>query len=107
MPLLQSPNEIVFHWAAIVLAFLCGHGLRLSADRAAAEAVRAHRAEAASRERRLHREPHLDQTGHGDEHGHGDVDVERPPSMRPTVHAVNLGRTGGREVRPELIGVST
>ena len=51
VPLLQSPNEIVFHWAAIVLAFLCGHGLRLSADRAAAEAVRAHRAESASRER--------------------------------------------------------
>jgi signal transduction histidine kinase len=51
VPLLQTPNEIVFHWAAVVLAFLCGHGLRLSADRAAAEAVRAHRAEAASRER--------------------------------------------------------
>jgi signal transduction histidine kinase len=51
VPLLQSPNEIVFHWAAIVLAFLCGHGLQVSADRAAAHAVRAHQAETASRER--------------------------------------------------------
>jgi len=53
VPLLQSPNEILFHWAAIVLAFLCGHGLKVSADRAAAEAVRAHRAETASRERAM------------------------------------------------------
>jgi signal transduction histidine kinase len=53
VPLLQSPNEILFHWAAIVLAFLCGHGLQVSADRAAAHAVRAHQAETASRERAL------------------------------------------------------
>jgi signal transduction histidine kinase len=53
VPLLQSPNEIVFHWAAITLAFLCGHGLKVSADRAAAEAVRAHRAETASSERAM------------------------------------------------------
>lgn len=51
VPLLQSPNELLFHWAAITLSFLCGHGLRVSADRAAAEAVRAHEAEAASRQR--------------------------------------------------------
>jgi signal transduction histidine kinase len=51
LPLLQSPNEILFHWAAITLSFLCGHGLRVSADRAAAEAVRAHEAETASRQR--------------------------------------------------------
>ena len=51
VPLLQSPNEILFHWAAITLAFLCGHGLRVSADRATAEAVRAHEAETASQRR--------------------------------------------------------
>jgi signal transduction histidine kinase len=51
IPLLQEPNEILFHWGAIVLAFLCGHGLKVAADRAAAEAVRAHRAEVAYRER--------------------------------------------------------
>jgi signal transduction histidine kinase len=51
IPLLQSPNEILFHWAAITLSFLCGHGLRVSADRAAAEAVRAHDAETTSRQR--------------------------------------------------------
>ncbi|MCP6347048.1 hypothetical protein NL431_28505, partial [Klebsiella pneumoniae] len=28
LPLLQSPNEIVFHWAAITLSFLVGHTLR-------------------------------------------------------------------------------
>jgi signal transduction histidine kinase len=53
VPLLQSPNEIVFHWAAIVLAYLCGHGLQVSADRAAAHAVRAHQAETASHERAM------------------------------------------------------
>jgi signal transduction histidine kinase len=54
LPLLQSPNEVLFHWAAITVSFLCGHGLRVSADRAAAEAVRAHQAEAESRERAAH-----------------------------------------------------
>jgi signal transduction histidine kinase len=53
VPLLQSPNEILFHWAAIILAFLCGNGLQVSANRAAAHAVRAHQAETASRERAM------------------------------------------------------
>lgn len=53
MPLLQSPNEILFHWAFLTLVWLVGRGLRVSADRAAAEAVRAHAAESAAREQAL------------------------------------------------------
>ncbi|MCK6211356.1 hypothetical protein KZX45_12465 [Georgenia sp. EYE_87] len=51
LPLLRDPGELVFHWGAMTLAFLCGHGLRVSADRAAAAAVRAHQAEAEAREK--------------------------------------------------------
>ncbi|MFD1504928.1 hypothetical protein FE374_11045 [Georgenia yuyongxinii] len=58
LPLLRDPGELVFHWGAVTLAFLCGHGLRVSADRAAAAAehaaaaaVRAHQAETTARER--------------------------------------------------------
>jgi signal transduction histidine kinase len=50
LPLLRAPNELLFHWGSIILSYLCGHALRVSADRAAAEAVRAHRVEAAARE---------------------------------------------------------
>lgn len=53
VPLLQSPNELLFHWGVLVLVWLVGHGLRVSADRAAAEAVRAHVAETTAREREL------------------------------------------------------
>ncbi|TRW46099.1 sensor histidine kinase [Georgenia yuyongxinii] len=51
LPLLRDPGELVFHWGAVTLAYLCGHGLRASADRAAAAAVRAHQAETEARER--------------------------------------------------------
>ncbi|WP_447925122.1 sensor histidine kinase [Georgenia muralis] len=51
LPLLRDPGELVFHWGALTLAFLCGHGLRVSAERAAAAAVRAHRAELDVKER--------------------------------------------------------
>ncbi len=50
LPLLRDPGELVFHWGAVTLAFLCGHGLRVSADRAAAAAVRAHQAETEAKE---------------------------------------------------------
>jgi len=50
VPLLQDLNELIFHWGALTLAWLTGHGLRVAADRAAAEALRAHQAEATSRE---------------------------------------------------------
>lgn len=53
IPELRPPNELIFHWASIGLAYLLGHALRRAAERAAAEAVRAHRAEAASREQAL------------------------------------------------------
>ncbi|GGK68990.1 two-component sensor histidine kinase [Ornithinimicrobium pekingense] len=53
VPLLQSPNELLFHWGVLTLVWLVGHGLRVSADRAAAEAVRAHVAETTAREREL------------------------------------------------------
>jgi len=51
IPLLRDPGELVFHWGAVTLAYLCGHGLRVSADRAAAAAVRAHQAETEAREK--------------------------------------------------------
>ncbi|MFK5633833.1 sensor histidine kinase [Ornithinimicrobium sp. LYQ103] len=51
IPLLQTPNELIFHWGAITLSYLLGHALRVSNDRVAAEAVRAHEAESRSRER--------------------------------------------------------
>jgi signal transduction histidine kinase len=51
LPLLREPSELVYHWGAVTLAYLCGHGLRASADRAAAAAVRAHQAETEARER--------------------------------------------------------
>lgn len=53
VPLLQTPNELIFHWGVLVLVWLVGHGLRVSADRAAAEAVRAHVAETTAHEREL------------------------------------------------------
>ena len=53
VPVLQTPNELIFHWGAIVLSFLLGHALRVSEDRTAAHAVRALRAETAARERAL------------------------------------------------------
>lgn len=53
MPLLQGASELLFHWGVLVLVFLVGHGLRVSEDRAAAEAVRAHVAETTAREREL------------------------------------------------------
>lgn len=53
MELLQSPNEVVFHWAFLILVWLVGRGLRVFEDRAAEEAVRAHVAEAAAREQAL------------------------------------------------------
>ena len=51
--LLQEPTELAFHWAFVTLIWLVGRGLRVSADHAAAEAVRAHRAETTSREAAL------------------------------------------------------
>ena len=51
LPLLQEPSELIFHWAAVLLAFLTGHALRVSQERAAREAVRAHEANASARER--------------------------------------------------------
>lgn len=53
IPLLSEPSELLFHWGVLILIFLVGHGLRVSADRAAAEAVRAHVAETTAREREL------------------------------------------------------
>ncbi|WP_237565747.1 sensor histidine kinase [Ornithinimicrobium cerasi] len=53
IPLLQSPNELIFHWGVLTLSFLVGHALRVSEDRAGREAVRAHAAEAEARERAL------------------------------------------------------
>ncbi|USQ76609.1 sensor histidine kinase [Ornithinimicrobium cryptoxanthini] len=53
VPLLAEPSELIFHWSALTLVWLTGHGLRVSADRAAAEAVRAHLAETTSREAAL------------------------------------------------------
>ena len=53
VPLLQEPSELIFHWAGVVLAFLTGHALRISEERAAAEAVRAHTAHTVARERTL------------------------------------------------------
>ena len=51
LPLLRDPSELVFHWGVITLSYLLGHALRVSSDRVAAEAVRAHEAESRSRER--------------------------------------------------------
>jgi signal transduction histidine kinase len=51
IPLLQTPNELIFHWGSITLSYLLGHALRVSSDRVAVEAVRAHEAESRSRER--------------------------------------------------------
>ncbi|GAA5161820.1 sensor histidine kinase [Ornithinimicrobium tianjinense] len=48
VPLLRGPTELMYHWGVLTLSWLAGHGLRVSADRAAAEAVRAHHAETAA-----------------------------------------------------------
>lgn len=53
MPMLRSPNELIFHWGNIILAFLLGLALRISAERAAAEAIRATVAESTAREQAL------------------------------------------------------
>ncbi|WP_109473049.1 sensor histidine kinase [Ornithinimicrobium cavernae] len=53
VPVLQEPSELIFHWGVVTLGFLLGHALRTSAERAAAQAVRAHTAEAAAREQAL------------------------------------------------------
>nr|WP_281497468.1 sensor histidine kinase [Ornithinimicrobium sp. F0845] len=53
VPLLQEPSEILFHWAFVALVWLTGRGLRVSSDRAAAEAVRAHQAETEARTQAL------------------------------------------------------
>lgn len=53
VPVLQTPNELIFHWGTIILSYLLGHALRVSEDRTAAHAVRALRAETAARERAL------------------------------------------------------
>lgn len=53
VPSLRDPGELIFHWGNVALALLLGHALRVSEDRAAAEAIRAHAAEATARERAL------------------------------------------------------
>ncbi|MCA1780943.1 MAG: sensor histidine kinase [Dermatophilaceae bacterium] len=53
IPILREPSELVFHWGLVILAYLLGHALRVAEDRATAEAVRAHLAEAAAREESL------------------------------------------------------
>ena len=53
VPLLQEPSEVLFHWAFIALVWLTGRGLRISSDRAAREAVRAHQAETEARTQAL------------------------------------------------------
>ncbi|WP_068399511.1 sensor histidine kinase [Kribbia dieselivorans] len=53
IPSLHSPSELVYHWGLFVLVVLVGHGMRVSADRAAAEAVRAHIAETTARQREI------------------------------------------------------
>ncbi|QDO90065.1 sensor histidine kinase [Ornithinimicrobium ciconiae] len=53
VPLLADPSELIFHWSSLILVWLTGHGLRVAANRAATEAVRAHLAEATSREAAL------------------------------------------------------
>jgi signal transduction histidine kinase len=44
----QARGELLYHWGSFTLAFLFGHALRRSAEKAAAEAVRALRAETAA-----------------------------------------------------------
>lgn len=53
VPLLSEPSELIFHWTGIALVWITGRGLRVAADRAAAEAVRAHVAETTSRQQAL------------------------------------------------------
>lgn len=53
IPELATLNELIFHWASIGLAYALGFALRRATERAAAEAVRAHRAEVESREHAL------------------------------------------------------
>lgn len=53
VPLMGEASELLFHWGVLILVWLTGRGLRLAADRAAAEAVRAHVAESAAREQAL------------------------------------------------------
>ncbi len=53
VPLLREPSELIYHWGNLTLVYLVGHGLRVSADRAAREAVRAHDAESRVREAEL------------------------------------------------------
>ncbi|MDV3223055.1 sensor histidine kinase [Intrasporangium sp.] len=53
VPLLRDPGELIFHWGVIVIAYLAGHGLRVSEDRAVASGARAAEVERAARERTL------------------------------------------------------
>lgn len=53
VPLLQEPSELIFHWTGVLLAFGVGHALRVSEERAAREAVRAHTADTVAGERAL------------------------------------------------------
>ncbi|WP_188744100.1 sensor histidine kinase [Agromyces bauzanensis] len=50
LPVLQSVDEIAFHWTVCVIAFAAGWGLRTSEARAVAAAMRANAAETESRE---------------------------------------------------------
>jgi signal transduction histidine kinase len=49
--LLQSPGELIFHWGVVTIAYLAGHGLRVSEDRAVASGARAAEVERSARER--------------------------------------------------------
>ncbi|KGN30063.1 histidine kinase [Knoellia sinensis KCTC 19936] len=53
LPLLGETSEMLFHWGFLALVYLTGRGLRISADHAATEAVRAHAAESEAREKAL------------------------------------------------------
>lgn len=50
---LQAPEELLFHWSALIASWLAGRGLRASTERAAAAARHAAEVEGASRERTL------------------------------------------------------
>lgn len=51
VPLLRDPGELIFHWGVVIIAYLAGHGLRVSEDRAVASGARAAEVERAARER--------------------------------------------------------
>ncbi|MDO5740631.1 MAG: sensor histidine kinase [Ornithinimicrobium sp.] len=53
IPVLRESTEILFHWGALTLSYVAGHMLRVSAERTAEHAVRAHTAEASARESAL------------------------------------------------------